>query len=144
MMRSYLELEIAPVLHKHKITSASVLNKRLEEAAKTKEERVDVYDLGNSDRLLGSVPKPDWRGGRSLRVAAMGRLSVTSWPTDPCEESVSVTTVDFEASIKRGPNPLDVRGVLTTTAPLKHLLMLRDFRLPGETEEQAHVRSMYC
>ena len=111
---------------------------------KPKPERTEVYDAVNRDRLLGTIPKPDMRSSH-VRMAAMPRMAVCDFRTVDYSEIMETTvrTVTMEANIKRGPNPLDVKGVLTTYDPLSDLLKLRDFRLPGESERAAEERRYY-
>lgn len=128
--------QIGSILDAYGIDCPSKLVEKLN--PKKTESRVDIYDAINMDRLLGSVPKPEWRGGYSLRVATYpGRATVSARPWD--DPTLSLKTIDFTASIKRS-GPLDVEAILTTHDRLNDLMAIRDFRLPGESHAEAERR----
>ncbi|WP_316172990.1 hypothetical protein [Bradyrhizobium sp. SZCCHNRI2049] len=134
--------EIAVTLDRHRIDTPASLDKKLTEKANAG--RVEVYDMGNGDRLLGTVPKPEFNGGRQLRMLCMPRALASYYsPRATVPDTIETTSITLECGVRRGPNPLDVRGVLSTAACLRDLMLVRDFRLPGESEWQAEQRR-YC
>jgi hypothetical protein len=145
MMRTYLEMEIAPVLHRHKITSASQLDRRLTAPAPKPdpmEGRALVVDSKNPDRILGSIERPRGAspkldGGDCWNV--MVPQPVTAGPMEPYEYMAMPSPL----VVRFGFRCADWKVVLSTDAKLDLLLKIEHFRLPGETAEQAHVRSMY-
>lgn len=103
------------------------------------EVRVEVVDAVNTNRILGTLPKPDMKGGFDrLRMPCMGRPAL-DFRQVSFDEVMNVTYVDCEARIIR-TGPLDAKGVLATHNTLEDLMKVRDFRLPGETAEAAARR----
>jgi hypothetical protein len=105
--------------------------------------RVEIRDSKNTDRVLGSVPRPSGAsprldGGDGYNMAIMGRLSISAMPYDPCEDMARVSHVRF------GFRCINWNVVLVTDASLELISQIKDFRFPGEDEEQAHVRQMYA
>lgn len=105
--------------------------------------RVLIVDVKNTDRVLGSIPRPTGNspkcdGGDSYVVAVMGPISVSAFDPYASIMDTSVSHVRF------GFRAVNWNVVLTTGAPLDHLAQIRDFRFPGESEEQAHCRQMYA
>jgi hypothetical protein len=105
--------------------------------------RVLVVDSKNPDRVLGSIERPRGNsprldGGDCYNIAVAPRITAAYvMPYDPCEEPASIMHVRF------GFRCVNWQVVLTTDASLETLTKIEHFRLPGETAEQAHVRSMY-
>lgn len=106
--------------------------------------RVEVRDSKNTDRVLGSVPRPtgntpSLNGGDRYSMVVMGRMNLAC-ELDPMLNpamETAISRVDF------GFRCVNWNVVLITDARLDTLMLIRGFRLPGETEEQAHVRLMY-
>jgi hypothetical protein len=129
---------VAGVMRANGIADAKQLAERLSTSASPT--RVDIYDSGNLERLLGSIKRPAFQG-RLFRMAACQPCRAVDYSSSMVHSTIE--TADFEVEIKRGPNPLDVRGVLSTHTPLKTLLTIDGFRLPGETAEKASQRRAY-
>jgi hypothetical protein len=102
---------------------------------------VPVYDKGNKDRLLGYHPRwaanDPWR-----RFMAMPPLRVTAYPydNDLMQCSVDCRSVEFMRYSKIHEDGWRIEIVLITDATLQDLMMLRDFRLPGESPRAAEER----
>jgi hypothetical protein len=136
--------DVDNVMARYGIETAPQLRNKLQLLTEKPESRIEVYDAVNRDRLLGTIPKPSMQG-RFVQMAVLPRMAVCDFRAVSYDEiaEVTYTKVTMEADIKRGPNPLDVKGVLTTHDKLNDLLKLRDFRLPGESEHQAEQRRYY-
>lgn len=106
--------------------------------------RVDVVDAVNPRRLLGTIPRPagvcdkyEWHwaicdyGGRSLLIPPPGCLE---------PEIVNVRHVQMTAAWQTDEGNWTQRRVLYTYAPLSDLMLLHEFRLPGETDADWHRR----
>jgi hypothetical protein len=104
--------------------------------------RVEVRDSKNTDRVLGSIPRPRGNvpkldGGDRYRMTTCGPITAFEFDSSAaCSPTVYV--VDF------GFRCVNWTVVLITEAPLDMLVRIDDFRLPGENAEQAHVRRMYA
>ena len=130
-------------MEKHGIKTACQLDKALE---KPKPDpmvsRVEIRDSKNTDRVLGSVPRPSGNsprldGGDWYNIAVARRISISAMPYDPCAD-LSVSYVRF------GFRDINWTVVLVADASLELLSQIEDFRFPGEDAEQAHVRRMYA
>lgn len=106
---------------------------------------VAVYDMINPDRLLGYLMKrPGPVRGRIIRLAAMPPLPpIATWDNAP-EASVAITHFEFTYGARTQHSEdgwrITTDVVLNTTATLKELTWLRDFRLPHETPRAAKER----
>lgn len=130
--------ELNNVLKKHDIDSARELNEALKK--RCDKERVEVFCRLNQKRLLGTMPRLRMPVAHThIRLATMGKIAGVSAcsPSDRCE---AIETVTLIAEVVRGEDVLDVKGILVTDAPLKTLMQLRDFRLPGESKDAADMR----
>ena len=56
------------------------------------------------------------------------------------EVSFNVNYVEFRRDYLYSDGGWKVEPILLTYSPLEHLMMLQDFKLPGETDEQAYRR----
>jgi len=101
-----------------------------------------VVDAGNKDRVLGIfVNPPPSFNGNYLRVCVMPRTScVAAYSNMDAIQTMRVDTVDFALGWRTSADGYDRHAILTTTSPLETLMSLREFRLPGESERQAHER----
>lgn len=101
---------------------------------------IPVYDAMNHDRLLGYHPR--WSDSYDERHFVGGKMpSVTCTPTPlPLCASITLHQVSLRRIVKRSDNGWKAEVALVTSAPLEHLLMLREFRLPGEDEYEAEER----
>jgi hypothetical protein len=105
-------------------------------------ERVEVYDIVSSRRLLGTIEKPscDIRGPR-LEVAFYAPRS--AYPLS-CEEAIGYCNrLSFTVDYRITPDGWRKEAILMTDAPLKLLMQHEGFRLPGETEQQAKLRKQW-
>lgn len=127
-------------MEKRGIRNARQLEDRLKRGDKN-EGRVEVRDSKNPDRLLGSMNRPSMPNSQHdrLRVACLSRISASPFDYRSVEMmEASISTVDFAL------RSVGWNVVLTTDASLELLVRIDGFRLPGESEEQAHVRNMYA
>jgi hypothetical protein len=106
----------------------------------------DVYDKINKDRLLGYHPR--WAGNEPWRnFMAMSPMRVTAAydPSDLMQCSVDCRRVEFMRYPKIHEDGWRIEVALITDATLQDLMMLRDFRLPGESaraaEERRHIQA---
>lgn len=139
--------EVDSVMKKHSITTAKSLDAKLSKKpakpVNPMDGRVLIVDSKNTDRVLGSIPRPAGASprldcGDCYNVAVMGRINLATL-YDPMFDTVSPSV----SHVRFGFRVVDRTVVLTTSAPLDLLAQIRDFRFPGESEEQAHVRQMY-
>jgi hypothetical protein len=121
------------LLQRNGIRDLEDLQQRIE-----KPKRVEVYDSVGNERLLGTMPKPDVRG--PMYQTPVYPRSVCDFRQVSYADVMTVQVATFEAGVRKGPNPLDVTGVLRTGEPLAKLMQLDSFRLPGETRQQAERR----
>lgn len=104
-------------------------------------ERVPVVDSKNHERVLGTIPAPsDEPLGRFFKMAVcrnlvLARLSAHAMP--------EITHVTLDIVILGGQfegwKMVQQMG-LATSAKLEDLMMLSDFRLPGESAAEARHR----
>lgn len=102
--------------------------------------RVKIYDELNQDRLLGSLPRPAANlGARYYRMQTCGPIRAVSF-----DEMTAIDTVydiiEFTIGWRSSDDNWTMDAVFRTSAKLKHLMRLRDFRLPGESKSQAEYR----
>jgi hypothetical protein len=105
--------------------------------------KVEVRDSKNKDRVLGSIINPPTKRGRYMRFPVMERLPSMIPPADPME-MLDIKSVDLEIDWRVEDSGYTQRAVFLTDAPLDRLMMMSNFRLPGETEEGAHIRRRYA
>lgn len=132
---------IDTVMQAHDIKTPKQLNERLGPAAS----RVNVYDSRNPDRLLGSVARPTTpaNGCDRYRLSVMPRMPRLMSTSVGPETELRYTTIDFAYDHRASPDKWTVEAILTTSATLNDLMKLREFRLPGETNQHAEHRQ-YC
>jgi hypothetical protein len=102
---------------------------------------VPVYDKSNKDRLLGYHPR--WAANDPWRnFVAMPPMRVTAAydPNDLMQCSVDYRRVELMRYSKIHEDGWRIEVVLITDATLQDLMMLRDFRLPGENPGEAEER----
>jgi hypothetical protein len=98
-----------------------------------------VYDKGNKDRLLGYHPR--WAANDPWhQYMVMPPLRACYSEPDLMQCSVSCSRIEFMRYTKISDDGWKLDVVLITDAPLQDLMMLRDFRLPGETAPEAEER----
>jgi len=128
------------------LNTADDLHTTLVRLKKPKQELIEIRDLKNHDRLLGTIPLSAVGGIEHLdhrchqvnfipHVHARARLYRD---TEPCLDPVNVTTILFNKEWVGGH--LEKRAVLVTSVDLELLLKWRVFRLPGETAAQVEER----
>lgn len=101
--------------------------------------RVDIYDAVNTDRLLGSIPRPSGPVcGRAYEVALSPRTRVML-DVDPFTP-VEIFCARFTYQMRSMDDGWSAVLVFLTDAPLSLLMTHPKFRLPGETERQAEER----
>lgn len=104
-------------------------------------DRIDVVDQLNNKRLLGSVPKPYQKltspyysfAFCSSSYACVFDPNLTPAVTNVGRIDMVITWIDSEDSWTK-------RAAFATYSHLKDLLQVRDFRLPGESDEAAYYR----
>jgi hypothetical protein len=102
---------------------------------------VPVYDRKNTDRLLGYHPK--WPlGDRFHRISVIPPLRVTAAydPNDLMQCSVDYRSVELTRDYRYSDYGWKAEAIIVTDATLQDLMMLRDFRLPGESARAAEER----
>ena len=105
---------------------------------------IPVYDDVNSRRLLGYLTKRPVPKIESRYVAVVCAPPVR-YAFDPCEDvRISTYRIEFKVSYEMASDGWTQRAVFHTDAPLKQLMFLDYFRLPGENEEQAQTRRLYA
>jgi len=107
---------------------------------------IEIRDHKNHDRLLGTIPLEGVKGFVASNLThfrfnfiphTAPRLRPYS-DHEPCLDPIAVVTLSFRKEWVGGH--LEKHVVLVTDAGLGLLLQWKDFRLPGETEEQAEHR----
>jgi hypothetical protein len=126
--------DINEVLDRHRIKDAKELDAKLTQP-KVNERRIEVRDEKNTDRLLGTMPEVAIaESAKHWRAATMSRIPVGVYGRDFDDEPVAVKTVTLTKHVRGW------KVCFVTTDTLDDLMRLRDFRLPGESEEAAHQR----
>jgi len=104
--------------------------------------RVEIYDIKNRDRLLGTVDRPfDEPRGRYWSVALMKAASTTFYP-DPEPRNYRVNHLTFEMDWRWTNTAWHRSGdlVFLTATGLDDLRYVKGFRFPGETPAEAAER----
>lgn len=104
---------------------------------------VEVRDSVNNGRLLGIFRNPPWDpnhfGRDQYQIACCSPIdSVCSY--GPKQMPCTITTVTFRVVWQHENYGWVKKGFLVTDSLLKDLLLLREFRLPGESERAAEYR----
>lgn len=125
------------VLQAHDIASPRQLNERLGKG--TPEQRIEVYDTVNEARLLGTLPCPPVKPHGWLNYAVTAPYyDLSRKVPDQHEERLRVSKVSFRVSVKT--DGWNAKVVLTTAEPLEQIMLIEDFRLPGESRREALER----
>lgn len=101
--------------------------------------KVEVRDTINPDRLLGHVVDPPSMRERVVRFAVAPRFDFLAAP-DKVPEIVNVKYVTFDTLHYYEDRGYTRRTKFVTNAPLEELLLMSNFRLPGESDEAARER----
>jgi hypothetical protein len=93
---------------------------------------LNVYDSVNRNRLLGTHPR--WAGlvGDHCHYAVCRSVSVYNSCSIP--EKVETQLVDLQRVVITSKDGWEAEVALVTYSPLKDLMILREFRLPGEDD----------
>ncbi len=117
-----------------------------------KDDRVPVYDNNSGARLLGSLSRPGLKPQLTLKLHIRNRRPVRFYRdeySDPDYYPPNLSdylppkaseTVEFTFAYRRDPLGWNMTGVYLTSAPLSKLMLLPEFRLPGETRAEAAER----
>lgn len=102
---------------------------------------VEVRDRINPQRLLGTMVKQPARrpAARDYQRLVQHPLRY-DWTVDDTVSMASIETLTLTFGHRPSDDGWDHVGVYLTDACLKQLATLPDFRLPGESEEQAYMR----
>ena len=104
------------------------------------ESYIPVYDDMNSRRLLGYLTRRPVPKIESRYIETVCCPPVSS-VFDPCDDvRISTYRMSFKVSYEVAKDGWSQKAVLLTDAPLKQLMFLDYFVLPGETEAQAERR----
>jgi hypothetical protein len=109
---------------------------------KSEDEGVVVRDRKNPERVLGRLNhRPCALRGAYVEMAIMPRMTARMWVDPPApDEPVECLRARFEVSYRTTDGGYTKHAEFLTDTPLGVLQMLQTFRLPGESEEQAHYR----
>lgn len=105
------------------------------------EKRLNVVDSRNHERILGSIPQPHVPhpgAGLVITFPCMPLRCVTSGPDLSIPET-SFRTVNMTIE-RRHLDAWTTVPYLATSTPLEDLTLVEDFRLPGETRQEAEMR----
>ncbi|ESY42023.1 hypothetical protein X747_14595 [Mesorhizobium sp. LNJC384A00] len=113
--------------------------------------RVNVYDSINPKRLLGtictSVLPFGSNGHEHCRMAVCSPAPYCYYRDVPISFDATVHTVTFTrrkaADEVPGTHGWQRQDAVSTDAPLNHLVTIRSFRLPDESDRQADIRNRY-
>lgn len=100
--------------------------------------KVAVYDMDNPRRLLGYILNPPRLRADNVRFPVVLPALKPVWNEEPLPPIF--TTVDMVIKFDDEDNGYVRRAKFLTDAPLKDLLGMSNFLLPGENEEQAYRR----
>ncbi|MEZ2409818.1 hypothetical protein AB6806_23790 [Bosea sp. RCC_152_1] len=129
-------IAVSNVMDKHGLKDAKDLDKALRAFLKP-EQRVQIVDSKNHDRVLGSIPRPSAKPmGRCFEFTLSPPISFM----DVAEGPVSMSLYRIALEIERRFDGWESEIYFSTSAPLDRLVQLRDFRLPGETRHDAEAR----
>lgn len=115
----------------------------------TTERRVPIYDYHSRRRLLGHLANPPRFRGETLHLvtAAPTGLNYASSPSDAADltyvRRVVLDLTEGETDYENWAIPL----IFVTEAPLRDLLRVDGYRLPGENARMAEERrytATYC
>ena len=136
--------EVDEAMRRFDIKTAAQLRERLGKPKDPKADWVPIYDKVNKHRLLGFyMQRPIVKGGRSYLVEA---LTVPFSPYDSIITNPAfdfqVNRVELEFDWRQDPANYTAQMVFITESPLKTLLRIEHFALPGESREQVRERLM--
>lgn len=119
-------IHVDHILERNGIRDADELERRLGPSRKY----MPVFDAGNHKRLLGTLHDvPPMRAPRYTYPLPMRTsVSATFDPTLPIE----LPRVDFNVEWQTSEDGFTRHAIFTTYAPLKQLMQLWQFTLPGE------------
>jgi hypothetical protein len=106
------------------------------------DKRINIVDLLNNLRLLGSIPRPYGKmSSPYLNMAVAPRISMIQFDPSVMPEEVNINYISMTITWVTDDDNWIKRAVYATSSTLKELMMVREFRLPGEGDEAAYYRS---
>lgn len=136
--------DIGQVMEERKLKTAGDLRSALS----IPEQMVEVRDAKNRERLLGFLPREMFGPRFTDRGDRLGIAVMPPCPVGPSKtfshlamDRLDTHTIQLSIGYRETDSGWSRTVEFTTEAPLGVLLWLREFRLPGESRDEAEERA---